>query len=218
MGRKNGNNTKPQRQRFIRGNLPANRELITALRHPAPKAFGIRRPLEEEQRGVFCGILNSLQEDEDIPPKLELRPSLHVTLLSARTLGRQMMRGIAAGYELGQRSKKAVKEKAEQGMHSHALEVTRGEVRVYQGYSLYLQILSPEVEDEVADIEWALGKHGVKGFGKTNIEMGLHMSLGATKQSHRMSKTEQRHVIHVVEEKLPPREEPLLLQGWQVYP
>lgn len=217
MGRKNGNSLQPGRNRFIRGNLPSDRELKAALGRPRSKAFGIRRPLEEGKQAVILGVLEALQSEDDIPAKLNVRKKHHVTLLSARAVGKRMMHGLVAGYELGQKSEE-VKQQALQEPHSTELEVFRGEARIYQGYSLFVPIISPEIEDEISAIHATLNRHGIPGFNNKGSAMGLHMSLGETKQSDRMSKTEQRHVTHIVEEKLPPIDQPLSLQGWKVYP
>ncbi len=221
MGRKNGAQVKPQAQRLIRSQLPSNRELNAALTHPRPRAFGIRRRVEPSYEAKILGILTQLQADEDIPEKVELRKSLHVTLLSARAVGRQMMRGLVAGYELGKKGN-AVRSIAEDNGYFEQSDVhlAKDPVNVYQGYSLYLAVESDGIAQEVGEIHEVLGAHGVKGFLRDEQKLGLHISLGEAKQSRRLSKTEQRHVRHTIQEQLDAvlqsAEIPLL--GWEVYP
>ncbi len=217
MGRTNGTNTKPQAQRFIRSQLPPNRELQAALAHPRPRAFGIRRRLGPDCETALVAVLKQLQKDDDIPAKVELRDKLHVTLLSSRAVGRQMMRGLVAGYELGKKSR-VVKNCAQNQKYAEPLSVLRSDVRVYQGYSLYLAVESAEITDEITEIHQLLGAHGIKGFLKDEQKLGLHISLGAAKQSSRMSKTEQRHVEHVINDHLVELPIDIPLQGWEVYP
>lgn len=221
MGRNHRTRERPQGHRLIRSHLVADKELNAALSQPKPRAFGIRRRLEPASETLILSLLKELQREEDIPAKVELRDKLHVTLLSARAVGKQMMRGLVAGYELGKKGN-AVKSHAQANGYFEPLNppILRGDVRIYQGYSLFVSLESAEIADEIKDIHSVLGSQGIKGFVKDEQKLGLHISLGAAKQSARMSATEQRHVRHVIEDRFleagVPSEIPLL--GWEVYP
>ena len=208
MGRGNYPNRSP------RSSLIANREIRAALRESTPPSFGVRRPLEENLENSIVDTLFALQEQSDIPENVLLRTNLAVTLLSQKTISRQLMRGVLVGYNLG-RTSAQINRSSDCANRTEPLKVKRGDIRVYNSRIIYAQIESDELCAEIEAIHRILGAAGIHGMARKEKLYVPHMTLGQTEKGEHISGTEIRHVEHVVDELIP---QDLELESWDIYP
>lgn len=204
-------------RRGSRTSLVSNQEIRRAMRGDSPQAFGIRRVLGRESEDEITNLTFGMwgeNKDADIPEKVILRDSLSVTLLSQKVIGRQLARGVIAGYNLGRTS--ALVERSEAcSERRESLEVGIGDVRIFQGRILYAAILSEEINEEIDAIHAILGSVGLKGIAKTEKPFVPHLTLGDVGPGERLSHVEQKHIKEKLEVGLP---QTAFVQPWDVYP
>jgi hypothetical protein len=197
-----------------RTSLVANREIRQAMRGTAPPAFGIRRMLDRESDDRITDVTFGLYATDDIPEKVRLRDRLSVTLLSQKVIGRQLARGVIAGYNLGRTS--AMVERSEGcSERLESLEIGLGDVRIFAGRVVYVAVLSHELEEEIDAIHGILGSIGIRGIAKKEKPFVPHMTLGEVEQGKALSRVEQKHVIERLSEDLPGIAQ---VDPWDVYP
>lgn len=157
--------------------------------------------------------LRHLQDNDDIPESVKLRKKLNATLLPARTLGRQAMQGFLLGQTIARMDARIQSEMDKP--QTKFLEVLRGPVEVYKGQRIYMQFESPEFDEEMEELHELLGYFGVKGYTGKFKKMGKHISLGEARGG--MTRTEQNHVKHMIEEVLPHPGDVISLEPWDIY-
>ena len=212
MPRRNCHNRVPQNDRRM-----AHREVRRTHNLPFPKAFGIRRPLEAHTSHLIVGRMFELQAEDDIPAGVSLRRGLHATLLPQRVFGQQALKGLVGGYNL--RGMDTELKKKTNGSDAETIEADIKGVHVYKGKIINLLIESEELEEERENIAIVMTALGLKGLHRMRAENRLHVSLGNIRTG--MTRTEQRHVVHTVEENVDEvfgMENALVFEGWDVYP
>ncbi|HVI60898.1 MAG TPA: hypothetical protein VM535_01935 [Candidatus Saccharimonadales bacterium] len=210
MGRKNRKAITPQRCR-----LEAQREVRRTRNAAIPKAFGIRRPLERELSRTILSRMGELHAAGDLPESVELRRTMHATLFPHRAFGKQVLKGLAAGYHLGK-----LNSQLNSGDHGQGqTEAEMSGVNVYKGRVIYVKLDSPELEAERLHIAETMAAFGLRGLERAAQEATLHMTVGQSKKG--MSVTEQRHVRQVIHQEIDqvhPQERPLTFESWEIYP
>jgi hypothetical protein len=161
--------------------------------------------------------MHELQAADDIPGDVNLRGKLHATLLPKRVFGNQVLKGLVGGYNIRGMSTKLKRQT--EGSDEEPVIAEASGVSVYKGKIINVKLICPEMEEERTNIAEVLGNLGLKGLHREKEEKILHMSLGQSKQG--LTPTEQRHVVHIVEEKIDEiygMEQPLPFEPWQIYP
>jgi hypothetical protein len=206
LGRSNRTRQAPQRS-----HLPANRELICALRAEAPKPFGVRRPVSYESETALVEAYAELARDEpDLFAKVVPRRRLHVTLFPLRELGAQLSRGIVAGYQFG-REQAQIENNIKQG-HAKRLEVNLGSVAIIKNRYIAATIENDPLETEHLSVRHMMGRVGVKGALRELPP--LHISLGDI--GPRLSKYEKGEITERLQTVLPMKE-PVVLEPPEFY-
>jgi len=207
-----GRNTHPNRG--PRTDLRSDREIRRALRGDRPAAFGIRRLLERDSEDDILDVTFGMQGEGDLPRNVVLRDRLAVTLLSQKVISRQMARGVVIGYQLG-RTGALIERSDGCSERDESLTVALGDVRVFKDRVVYASVESAKIKEEINSIHAILGSIGIRGLAKTEKPYVPHVTLGTSEKGHAMSRTEQRHVVHMLEEELPMQ---LTVEGWDIYP
>lgn len=205
MGRKNYLLHPRQRSR-----LPANQELIKALRSDTAKPFGIRRSLTFDSSRPLVETMVELQSDGEIPDTINVRNQLHVTLMPLHKLGAQLTRGIVIGYEFGRRSAATKIDLESEG--AIPLPAVVGSPIHIKNRHVGLKVESELLEREHDHVLVMMGRLGLRGAFKENPP--LHISLGDLQQP--LTRFERHRVTQMLTEVMPLGDE-IMLEPLEFY-
>ncbi len=196
--------------------LAANQEIQRAQRKGVEPSFGIRRQLTEASAHAVSKVIFGLQEEGDIPPypDVTLRDQLGVTILSKRTLGQRILRGMVTGYNLGRVRAQFDRHGAWEETDGN-LPVSIDKFAVYQNRLIYAELEDNPLTDEIRAVEGILESAGVRGLSKGASPRKPRLVLGSADRARPISMVEQRHIVHRLEETVPPE---VTVQDWESYP
>jgi hypothetical protein len=177
------------------------------------KSFGLRRAVDEVAGRRIMLAMRELQAEGDIPESVRLSRRLYVNLLPHQFIGKQMVRGLLAGYNLAHLGQQL------QAPHDIFPEADMVRVDTPKSQHIAIRLHSPELDQERMEIADAIAPLGLRGIYKLIRENDLRIIVGHT--NDKFSPTEQRHIQQTAEEAVEEAygfEVPLAFTELQAYP
>jgi hypothetical protein len=192
MSRRNHNGSIPQRSK-----RPANKG---ERRRRSDNAFTLYRPVSAEAVETVYERLRRLQQEDDIPKKVQLfQHELHSSLIQERR-----MRRFAQGLAIATRIMPHL-------LHSNLPDVAKDtipEAKITQTQMIgrNRNTLIARINDEEGRLheDFAMMNDFFQQDGIKNpmLDKGAHITLGSTRKGEVVTQTERRHVEHTVVETL----------------
>lgn len=212
MGRKHAPAELPQRSRKA-----ACRE--QRRNGPAPESgtLGISRNLERGSSLMITTALHQLRNEGELPESLSLVGQMKVDLLSARQVGNQVLKGLVAGYRLGQMSSRVQSLAEGNNLKDESAEIY--DIRVNPDGQMFALLQSDTLEAERQSIAHVAAGFGVKGLHRGIRETKLRMTVGHVQGALNLSLRQEIETVALQTiDQINPLEIPMNFSPWVISP